>query len=239
MRFNNGSWGGRWQIMFGGAVFLLALEGIGLPECHAQMRYSGGYIQTHRDRQYVPSYPADPKPAIPVPRTPRDYFPDSDYGTSFYYGDGEPSSSPAGVLPFGISPAAFPWNQGGFEDYNEPVQVPRNSSISEPKKYSLEVIPLPQAASAERTETAVLIAHLPDQAAFWVEGTRTRSTGRTRYFQSPALQAGRKYTYRVRAAWIEDGQIVSQTRIVPVQSGLIQAIYLRPAPASLSSAARK
>ena len=44
---------------------------------------------------------------------------------------------------------------------------------------------------------------------------------------------------RVRAAWIEDGQIVSQTRIVPVQAGLIQAIYLRPSLASVSSARRK
>ena len=63
---------------------------------------------------------------------------------------------------------------------------------------------------------------------FWVEGIRTRSTGRTRYFQSPPLLPGRKYNYRIRAAWIEDGHWVSQTRMVPVEAGTIQAIYLRP-----------
>jgi uncharacterized protein (TIGR03000 family) len=76
---------------------------------------------------------------------------------------------------------------------------------------------------------AGLIARLPEHAAFWVEGTRTRSIGRTRFFQSPPLVPGRKYNYRVTAAWIEDGSWVSQTRVVSVQAGLIQAIYLRSA----------
>ncbi|HZV07399.1 MAG TPA: TIGR03000 domain-containing protein [Gemmataceae bacterium] len=240
MRVNGGLWGGSWQAVLGGTVFLLGLAGTGLPECHAQMRYSGGFIQTRREREYVPTESENIKLVPTTPKTPRDYFPDGDFSyASFYAGGGplNPPSSAAGLLPFGIPAAAFPWNQVGFEDYNEPTQVLRDSSIAEPKKYALEITPLPQAASAARTETAVLIAHLPEQAAFWVEGTRTHSTGRTRYFQSPPLQAGRKYTYRVRAAWIENGRIVSQTRIIPVQAGLIQAIYLRPTLGSLSSAA--
>jgi uncharacterized protein (TIGR03000 family) len=81
-----------------------------------------------------------------------------------------------------------------------------------------------QPTPAEALETAVLIAHLPENAVLWVEGTRTRSTGRTRYFLSPPLTPGRKYRYRVRVAWIEHGQWVSQTQIVPVQAGAIQMI---------------
>jgi uncharacterized protein (TIGR03000 family) len=206
------------------------------------MRYNGGLVPSRRDREFVPSYPEPPQPAPALPKTPRDYFPDGDFSYSSFDNGGEPQtprSSFAGALPFGVRAAAFPWNQVGFEDYNETPQAPRDSSISEPKKYVLEVTTLPQAASAARTETAVLIAHLPDQAAFWVEGTRTRSTGRTRYFQSPPLSPGRKYTYRVRAAWMENGRIVSQTRTVPVQAGLIQAIYLRPSLSPVSFAPRK
>lgn len=78
-----------------------------------------------------------------------------------------------------------------------------------------------------RLQFAILIAHLPEHAALWVEGTRTRSRGRTRYFQSPPLQPGRKYNYKLRVVWIEDGHWVGQTREVPVQAGIIEAIYIR------------
>jgi len=97
---------------------------------------------------------------------------------------------------------------------------------------------LRQASPGERP-FAVLIAHLPDRAVFWVEETRTRSTGRTRYFQSPPLRSDRKYTYRVRAAWIEDGRWVSQARLVNVEAGLIQTIYLRSAPSASARAVMK
>jgi uncharacterized protein (TIGR03000 family) len=75
---------------------------------------------------------------------------------------------------------------------------------------------------------AVLIAQLPEEAVLWVEGRRTTSAGWMRYFRSPPLRPGRKYSYLVRVAWIEDGCWVSQTRKLPVRAGRIQAVYLRP-----------
>ncbi len=98
---------------------------------------------------------------------------------------------------------------------------------------------MPPASAAERVENAGLIAHLPEHAVLWVQGIRTRSMGRTRYFLSPPLLPGRMYNYRVSVAWIEDGHWVSQTRVVPVQAGLIQGLYLPPAPMIIEKAAMR
>jgi uncharacterized protein (TIGR03000 family) len=194
------------------------------------MRYSGGFIQTHRSPPDIPWQPTTPTTTPATPPAPPSYFPDNDFNFPPYYAVGEPErpvSAPAGVPPFGVSAAAFPWNQPGFVDYNESPQVPRDETVSSPKKYSLGITTLSRESSAARPDTAVLIARLPEQAAFWVEGTRTRSSGRMRYFQSPPLLPGRRYNYRVRVLWMENGQLVSQTRMVPVQAGAVQAIYLR------------
>jgi uncharacterized protein (TIGR03000 family) len=129
-----------------------------------------------------------------------------------------------------LSPTKLPWNQAGFEDYDEPLGMPQDVSLVAPTKYALEATALSPALSAARPRSALLIAYLPEHAVFWVEGTRTQSTGRTRYFQSPQLTPGRKYGYTVRTAWIENGRWASQSRMVPVQAGMVQAIYLRPAP---------
>jgi uncharacterized protein (TIGR03000 family) len=218
------------KFVWSSSLVLLGLAMTGLPESRAQMHYSGGFTPTRHPRQQItPSSP--PQTTTPAaPKTPRDYFPDSDLSYPSYYSAEEPKrplAPPAPLLPYSIAPSSLPWNQAGFEDYNESPQLPRDASVGEAKKYSLVATSLPPPAT-ERSLTAVLIAHLPSHAVFWVEGIRTRSTGRTRYFQSPPLLPGRKYNYRIRAAWIEDGHWVSQTRMVPVEAGTIQAIYLRP-----------
>jgi uncharacterized protein (TIGR03000 family) len=53
----------------------------------------------------------------------------------------------------------------------------------------------------------------------FVEGSRTRSAGTTRTFISPNLEPGIRYTYEIRARWIQDGKEVEQTRRVPVRDG--------------------
>ncbi|HEY7156364.1 MAG TPA: TIGR03000 domain-containing protein [Gemmataceae bacterium] len=253
----------------GGALVLLGLAGIGLPNSRAQLRYSGGFVRTPRDRSDS-SRPVAPQVGAPTtsPNTPPSYFPDNDFflrqaaasplaaGTnrtpsyspdhdfgspsynpattsatrSSYAGgeSGRPASPPAGEPPSGVSAADLPWNQEGFKGYDEPPEIPRDSSLFSPRKYVLEATPLPQGPPAGRPAIAILIARLPEHALFWVEGRLTRLRGPTRYFQSPPLPAGGKYSYTVRVAWIEDGQWVSQTQKIPVQAGLIQAIYLQP-----------
>jgi uncharacterized protein (TIGR03000 family) len=210
-------------------LVLLGLMVAGLGECRAQMSYSGGFRVRRRSAPEIPT-PQTAAPQGGIARTPLSYFPDSDFANPSYYPGGEPRAqpSPSSQLLSLVAPSDLPWSQPGFQDYDLSPQIPRDSSLRQPKKYTLEATSLPQAPSAERPESAGLIARLPEHAAFWVEGIRTRSNGRTRLFQSPPLAPGRKYNYRVSTTWIEDGSWVSQTRVVPVQAGLIQAIYLRP-----------
>jgi len=115
----------------------------------------------------------------------------------------------------------------GFKGYEDSPEVPQDSSFFSPRKYSLEATSLPPERSAAKSEFAVLIAHLPEHAQFWVEGRLTRVGAQTRYFRSPPLLPNKKYSYTVRTAWIEDGRWVSQTQKVPVRAGLTQAIYLQ------------
>jgi uncharacterized protein (TIGR03000 family) len=229
--------------MIGGALVLLGLALAGLQEsCAVYWAYHSVLPSREREK-------AAPQPSFPT--TPS-YFPDNDFSypsyssatpsvtrsssatatlTRSYYFGGEyipPESPPEGELPFGISASTLPWNQVGFEDYKDSPEVPRDASHFAPRKYSLKATPLPLRLPAEREEAARLIARLPEHALFWVEGKQTRLTGQTRYFESPPLRAGEKYSYTVRVAWIEDGRWVSQTEKIPVRAGLVQAIYLQP-----------
>lgn len=218
------------RIMLELFLVLLVLGVAGIRECHAQIYYSGGFRVKHRSPPEIPTA-QPPATQLIIPKTPLSYFPDGDFANPSYYPGIEPKRAPASgaaQLLNLVAASELPWNQVGFADYLDSPQIPRDSSLRQPKKYSLEAAPMPLAPSAVKPETAVLIARLPEHAAFWVEGIRTRSSGRTRYFQSPPLEPGRKYNYRVSVTWIEDSSWVSQTRVVPVQAGLIQAIYLRP-----------
>jgi uncharacterized protein (TIGR03000 family) len=239
--------------MVGGALALLLIA-TGLPNVRAQRSNNGssvpapsgvsgegGQAAYYNSRTGRPKAP-QPEPRVSTPKTLPFLSPDNDLGyplsyppttvvTRSYYVGGEAGAavSPAvGGLLFGIPAAAFPWNQAGFTDYNEPPVIPRDSSLFTPHKYSLEATPLASGTPVANPQAALLIARLPENALLWVEGELTRLRGPTRYFQSPPLVPGAKYSYVVRAAWVEDGRWVSQTQKVPVRAGLVQAVYLRP-----------
>jgi uncharacterized protein (TIGR03000 family) len=235
MQSRNMAMGRRRRTMtVGAALVLLSLAGTG----RAQLEYNGGWVQTHRADRGDGLHLAAPPRSVRFPTsTPPSFFPDHDFYYPFYYpaltalsrssageAAGRPALPPVDLVRFGVSAAALPWNQIGFKEYDEPLETMGSTF----RKYDLATNSLSQASLTARSSSAVLIAHLPEHAAFWVEGTRTRSEGRTRYFQSPPLRPDRKYNYRVRAAWIENGRWTIQTRMVPVQAGTVQAVYLRP-----------
>jgi len=71
---------------------------------------------------------------------------------------------------------------------------------------------------------------VPD-AEIWFAGDKTQQTGVAREFQSPPLDAGRTFTYEVRARWKENGREVNQTRSVKVQAGQWLTVdFTNPAP---------
>jgi uncharacterized protein (TIGR03000 family) len=56
-------------------------------------------------------------------------------------------------------------------------------------------------------------------AKVWFDGSATQQQGINRSYESPALAAGRTYSYQVRAQWMENGQVRETTRTVNVRAG--------------------
>jgi uncharacterized protein (TIGR03000 family) len=140
---------------------------------------------------------------------------------------------------YGVSPDQLPWNQTGFEGYDESPQMLREVALSTPWKYELEATSLTRGRLLSGPMAAVLVFNLPEQAAVWVEGMQLPTGGQTCYFHSPALSPDKAYSYTVRADWLEDGRRVSQTTKVPVQAGQVEAIYLRSSPALIAKKKRE
>ncbi len=223
-------------IVLGTSLSILALLEVGRSVAVAEIHYNGGYVQVRRSKDpIVPSsMPPSRTGTPPAPSVKSSsYSPDNDYDDSHFSPTREPQGPDSANISrptTEITAESFPWNRVDFEDYSESIRVPADTSLAKPKKYSLEIATLRPQPRTARTESAGLIVHLPEHALLWVEDTRTRLTGRTRSFQSPPLKPERKYNYRVRAMWIEDGHWVSQTQVVPVQAGSIEAAYLQRRP---------
>jgi uncharacterized protein (TIGR03000 family) len=228
MRANNAMTRNLWRRkVAAGVLIVLGFAAIGLPNSPAQMTYSGGFVQHHRRPPPDSLKATTPSPSQTL--LPPSYFPDND----FYYPGQEtgPSvSPPAAGAPYGVSAAVLPWNQKGFQEY-VPSPASPEPSPSASRKYAMAVTPLPLESPAAKAETAMLIVHLPEPAMLWVEGRLIPLRGPTGYFQSPPLNPAKRYVYTVRAVWRENGRWVTLSREVPVAAGLVQALYLRPAPA--------
>jgi len=60
---------------------------------------------------------------------------------------------------------------------------------------------------------------VPAEATVYVNGKQTTSTGTTRRYVSRGLAVGRSYTFNVRAEYERDGEMVSRTKVIQLQSG--------------------
>jgi uncharacterized protein (TIGR03000 family) len=61
---------------------------------------------------------------------------------------------------------------------------------------------------------------LPDpQATVLFDGRPTTSTGAERSYHTPDLAPGGSYQYKLRVTWMQDGNQVSQERVVSVTPG--------------------
>jgi len=90
-------------------------------------------------------------------------------------------------------------------------------------------------APAEPDTAAHVTVKAPADAQLWFNGTLTTTTGTVRQFDSPPLAAG-KYTYDVRARWVDNGHEVTQTRHVEVTPGARVEVDFPAPPRTLKKA---
>ena len=66
----------------------------------------------------------------------------------------------------------------------------------------------------------MLNVQAPNNAIILINGQKTHQTGSHRDFTSTGLEAGKSYTFEVRAQWAgADGKPVDITRKIPVHGG--------------------
>ena len=82
------------------------------------------------------------------------------------------------------------------------------------------VLPFMTVIEATLDNKAHIWLRVPKSAEIWVNGVKTKQTGESRYFFSPPLTPGKKYSYQMRLRWMKDGKPVEETQRLSVQAGL-------------------
>jgi uncharacterized protein (TIGR03000 family) len=96
--------------------------------------------------------------------------------------------------------------------------------------------PVPQESVANEqpapVDAAVMRVTVPDASAqVFLNGQPTSSTGTVRRYVTPHLDAGKAYTYDLRAVWSRGGQSLEANRQIAVTAGRITNVDLtRPDP---------
>jgi uncharacterized protein (TIGR03000 family) len=128
-------------------------------------------------------------------------------------------------------PLQYPWQRPGYSGYagNELwYATPRSERAAPAKKYQLFVTALSAKNTEDDPNSALLVAHLPDNARIWVEGMLVQQEGHPRHIVSPPLAPGKEYQYTVRVEWYEDGNWVGQDHQFPVHAGDVHCIDIIP-----------
>jgi uncharacterized protein (TIGR03000 family) len=113
------------------------------------------------------------------------------------------------------------WTQDG-----KPVEQTRTVTVQAGARVNVDLT-----APVEPVARLAVAAPTPD-AEVWLNGARTDQTGLSRRFKSPELIPGRKYSYEVRARWMEDGKPQETTRTVVVEAGSQLNVDLTPGSAT-------
>jgi uncharacterized protein (TIGR03000 family) len=77
-------------------------------------------------------------------------------------------------------------------------------------------------------QPAYLRVRLPAGAELLVDGTRTKQTSAERIFQTPPLEPGKRFVYKLKATWKADGQEVVREQVARVEAGRETFIDLSP-----------
>lgn len=132
---------------------------------------------------------------------------------------------------------------GGYDSpyygstYYSDYYYPSNTTVLEPAPStsyyynpSVNTVPSNSGVSSDAMKATIGV-HVPANAQVWFDGAATQQTGEWREFSSPPLDAGRTFHYDIRAQWLDNGQMIDQTRRVDVRAGSLTNVdFLRPAP---------
>jgi uncharacterized protein (TIGR03000 family) len=144
-------------------------------------------------------------PVISIGQTP--YYA-NDAGQSVNFPGGYGYTPGYGYYPGNNIPGTtYPWLTGpDVPDYRKyPHGLPRPA-------------PPPPPPSIDPA-AAVVTMRVPDGADIWVLGVKTKQQGELRTFITPALEAGRIFTYDIQVRWKDAGQDVTRSREVNVRCG--------------------
>jgi len=78
---------------------------------------------------------------------------------------------------------------------------------------------------------ATIVVRVPADAKVWFDDTLTQSTGESRSFGTPPLNAGSVFHYTIRAQWNDKGQMVDRSQQVDVMGGRTSLVdFTQPRP---------
>jgi uncharacterized protein (TIGR03000 family) len=98
---------------------------------------------------------------------------------------------------------------------------------------SAPTVARPLAPAAAPGGCLVLSVKVPQPAAeVFVDGAKTAQTGTDRTFESPPLDAGKRYAYTVTARWIENGRTVERSQQVEGEPGEVVRVDFGAATAA-------
>jgi uncharacterized protein (TIGR03000 family) len=88
----------------------------------------------------------------------------------------------------------------------------------------------------EETSTrATIVVSLPADATLTIDGAATVSTSARRVFSSPALEAGKDFTYVLKAQVMQEGKPLVVEKKIIVRSGETTEVTLTPTPEGVTS----
>lgn len=85
-------------------------------------------------------------------------------------------------------------------------------------------------AAAQDMEAAHIRVRVPAAAHVWFSGQKTAQEGTVRDFVTPKLDPQSDYSYIVRARWTDNGNVVDQSRKVPIFAGDYITVDFRQPP---------
>jgi uncharacterized protein (TIGR03000 family) len=127
----------------------------------------------------------------------------------------------------------YPYRYGYYGYYPNYYYEPSYSYYTPSSLYVAPAVTSYQASyySPPANNFANVEVRVPANAEIWFDGVKTNQTGELRNFSTPPLEAGRNFSYEVRARWTEDGKPVERTRTVRVRAGERTVVdFLSPNP---------